>query len=285
MTLLCVYRLCFDHCACVYLMVCISRRAFVPFSHCHAWPWVPDCPLLEEFFGGSFVSYQTTKFVFFSWKNEKLLPYVALIAGPRELRGATVCDSVSKCRLSLPGTWWCIEPTCTCTVEFVQLGWRKKKKGLRIFFHISCGQQAKQSYKNQNPNTQLTLGIELWRAVRNQALGEFPALTAFEEGHILDIATSTTSRALHRCLYTSESTDKAQRSSIRYSIRSLLRRNLRQHFRDSHRIIWTSPAGELTSKSIGKHRLLRTNRNSRKKTRHRTFAETFSTSVLRYVKG
>lgn len=151
MTLLCVYRLCFDHCACVYLMVCISRRAFVPFSHCHAWPWVPDCPLLEELFGGSFVSYQTTKFVFFSWKNEKLLPYVALIAGPRELRGATVCDSVSKCRLSLPGTWWCIEPTCTCTVEFVQLGWRKKKKGYAFSFTLVVVSKQSRATKTRIP--------------------------------------------------------------------------------------------------------------------------------------
>lgn len=223
MTLLCVYRLCFDHCACVYHMVCISRRAFVPFSCCHAWPWVPDCPLLEGFYDGSFVSYQTTKFVFFSRKNEKLLLYVALIAGLRELQGATVCDSVSKCHLSLPGPWWCIEPMCTCTVECVQLGWRKKKrKSLCGFFHFNCGWQAKQSYKNQNPNTLLTLGIDLWRAVhmgpgfeRTSSIDGTWGRT--HTGH----CTGTTSRVIHRCLYTSESTEKAQRSSIRYSIRSL----------------------------------------------------------------
>lgn len=223
MTLLCVYRLCFDHCACVYLMVCISRRAFVPFSRCHAWSWVPDCPLLEGFYDGSFVSYQTTKFVFFSRKNEKLLPYVALIAGLRELQGATVCDSVSKCHLSLRGPWRCIEPTCTCTVECAQLGWRKKQEKAYAVSStlIVVGKQSRATKTRIPircwPRALISDGLCTW----DQALREPPALTALEERHIPDIATGTTSWVLHRCLYTSESTDKAQRSSIRYSIRSL----------------------------------------------------------------
>lgn len=91
---------CFDHCVRVYR---VSRRALVPFSCCHARPWVPDCPRFEGSFDGSFVSYQTTKFVFVSRKNEKLQLHVAPIACPRELQGATVCGSASKCHLSLPG--------------------------------------------------------------------------------------------------------------------------------------------------------------------------------------
>lgn len=67
------------------------------------------------------------------------------------------------------------------------------------------------------PRALISDGLCTW----DQALREPPALTALEERHIPDIATGTTSWVLHRCLYTSESTDKAQRSSIRYSIRSL----------------------------------------------------------------
>lgn len=111
-------------------------------------------------------------------------------------------------------------------VECAQSGLEMKKKNLRSFFsHVKCKQQAKQCYKKQNLYMLPALGIGFRIAVWDRALRESPAFAPLEEqGHNPDSA-RTMPRLLRRCLYLSELTGKASRSSIR-----------RQHFCNSHQI-------------------------------------------------